>query len=89
MSAIIEDDLSRLRHMVGAGNHISESKYGYRNLYAARSAEQNESMDRLKNAGYAEKFAEAPNISFFRATKAGCKAIGLTPAQTKRVLEKK
>lgn len=90
MSAIddvTDEDLRKLRHMLGATPETPKSKWGYRNHYAAgRNAV--EGMERLVAAGYAMRgrpFGAA--LHFYHATEAGCKALGFTKAAIARALE--
>lgn len=81
-----------LVHMLGVGNHINKKLHGYRNRFCVNTAEHNEdyqSMVGMMEAGLVvpgEKI-NGGATQFFHATKAGCKAIGLSEAVTKRALE--
>lgn len=83
---VTEYDLNCLRHTVGASSHVPKRDHGYRNHFAAGSDEQRKSMERLIGAGYAKRGAESGELIFYHATEAGCTAIGMSKAATKRAL---
>lgn len=76
----IIEDMDNLRHMLGVGDHVRKKDWCYRNYYNANDGDA--SMERLHVAGLVEQYR--PN--YWRATEAGCRAIGLTPKQIQRAL---
>ena len=82
---VTEVDLDKLRHMVGMGRHIRRGSWGYRNHYAA-SGDATPAMLRLLAAGFVVQGGEYGESHFYHATAAGCAAIGMSKAATKRAL---
>lgn len=83
----IIDDMDNLRHMLGATEQHKPKSWGFRNHFDARGAGNNNlaSMKRLQALGLVAVHPAAPGL--FRATGAGCRALGFNAAQTKRALE--
>lgn len=77
-------DMDNLRHMLGVGSHISKRSWGYRNYFnAGEGHAAMPSLLRLEAAGLVVR--NPARLEYWYATEAGCKAIGLTPAQIKKV----
>ncbi len=81
MNADIVNDLDNLRHMLGISSHRARKHWCYRNYFNAGDCDK-PSMERLVVLGLAEQFRP----DYWRATEAGCKAVGLTEKETKRAL---
>jgi hypothetical protein len=78
-----------LTHMLGAGSHIPKEQHGCRNQFCASlGSEDHMSMLQMEAVGLVVKGRRLNgDMQFFYATEAGCKAIGLSKAATKRALE--
>lgn len=85
--AIMPGDLAKLQHMLGAVGQYPKSKWGWRNYFAAGSGQQHEAMQRLVAAGLATAGCAANEMTYFHATRLGCKAAGLDGAGIKRAME--
>jgi hypothetical protein len=88
MSDVTEKDMDKLRHMLGAiAGRYKKNTWGWRNYYAAGRAD-NEHMQRLVSAGLATQgHTMEGGMTYFHATVAGCKAVGLGPAGIKRAFD--
>ena len=84
---ILPGDFAKLQHMLGAVTHDPKSKWGWRNYFAAGSGQQHEAMQRLVAAGLATAGRAANEMTYFYATRLGCKAAGLDAAGIKRAME--
>ncbi|MGK5004549.1 hypothetical protein [Janthinobacterium sp. LB2P70] len=73
--------------MLGAVTQYPKSKWGWRNYFAAGSGQQHEAMQRLVVAGLATAGRAANEMTYFHATRLGCKAAGLDGAGVKRAME--
>lgn len=85
--AIMPGDFAKLQHMLGAVKHYPKSKWGWRNYYAAGSGQQHEAMQRLVGAGLATAGPAIGDMTYFHASRLGCKAAGLDSAGIKRAME--
>jgi hypothetical protein len=85
--AIMPGDLAKLQHMLGAGEQYPKCKWGWRNYFAAGSGQQHEAMQRLVAAGLATAGRLVGDMTYFYATRLGCKAAGLDAACIKRAME--
>ena len=85
--AIMPGDFAKLQHMLGAVQQYPKSKWGWRNYFAAGSGQQHEAMRRLVAAGLATAGRAANELTYFHATRLGCKAAGLDGAGIKRAME--
>ncbi|MGK5071024.1 hypothetical protein [Janthinobacterium sp. RT4P48] len=85
--AIMPGDLAKLQHMLGAVQQYPKSKWGWRNYFAAGSGQQHEAMQRLVVAGLATAGRACGDMTYFYATRLGCKAAGLDAAGIKRAME--
>lgn len=85
--AIIPGDFVKLQHMLGAVQGKPKNRWGYRNYFAAGSGQQHEAMQRLVSAGLATAGRAANEMTYFHATRMGCKAAGLDAAGIKRAME--
>jgi len=85
--AIIPGDLAKLQHMLGAVQGKPKNRWGYRNYFAAGSGQQHEAMQRLVVAGLAAAGRATGDMTYFYATRLGCKAAGLDAAGIKRAME--
>ncbi len=85
--AIMPGDFAKLQHMLGAVQGKPKNHWGYRNYFAASSGQQHESMQRLVAAGLATAGRAANEMTYFHATRLGCKAAGLDAAGIKRAME--
>ncbi|MDO8065587.1 hypothetical protein [Janthinobacterium sp. SUN206] len=86
-AAIMPSDFAKLQHMLGAVQQYPKSKWGWRNYFAAGSGQQLEAMQRLVDAGLATAGRAANEMTYFYATRLGCKAAGLDAAGIKRAME--
>jgi hypothetical protein len=85
--AIMPGDFAKLQHMLGAVRQYPKSKWGWRNYFAAGSGQQHEAMQRLVTAGLATAGRACGDMTYFYATRLGCKAAGLDGAGIKRAME--
>lgn len=85
--AIMPGDFAKLQHMLGAVDGKPMNRWGYRNYFAAGSGQQHEAMQRLVAAGLATAGRAANEMTYFHATRLGCKAAGLDAAGIKRAME--
>ena len=85
--AIMPGDFAKLQHMLGAVKQYPKSKWGWRNYYAAGGGQAHEAMQRLVSAGLAAAGRAANEMTYFHATRLGCKAAGLDGAGIKRAME--
>ena len=85
--AIMPGDFAKLQHMLGAVQGKPKNRWGYRNYFAAGSGQQHEAMQRLVTAGLATAGRAANEMTYFHATRLGCKAAGLDGAGIKRAME--
>ncbi|MDN2697171.1 hypothetical protein O0882_12675 [Janthinobacterium sp. SUN073] len=85
--AIMPGDFAKLQHMLGAVQQHPKSKWGWRNYFAAGSGQQHEAMQRLVAAGLATAGSPVGDMTYFHATRLGCKAAGLDGAGIKRAME--
>ncbi|QYG08077.1 hypothetical protein [Janthinobacterium sp. PAMC25594] len=85
--AIMPGDFAKLQHMLGAVQQYPKSKWGWRNYFAASSGQQHEAMQRLVAAGLATTGRTCGDMTYFYATRLGCKAAGLDGAGIKRAME--
>ena len=84
--AIMPGDFAKLQHMLGAVEHVAKKRWGWRNYFAAGSGRQHEAMQRLVAAGLATAGRATNEMTYFHATRLGCKAAGLDGAGIKRAL---
>ena len=85
--AIMPGDLAKLQHMLGAVKQYPKSKWGWRNYYAAGGGQAREAMQRLVASGLATAGRATNEMTYFHATRLGCKAAGLDGAGIKRAME--
>jgi hypothetical protein len=85
--AIMPGDFAKLQHMLGAVHGKPKNRWGYRNYFAAGSGQQHEAMQRLVAAGLATTGRAANEMTYFHATRLGCRAAGLDGAGIKRAME--
>ena len=85
--AIMPGDFAKLQHMLGAVQGKPKNRWGYRNYFAAGSGQQHEAMQRLVVAGLATAGRATNEMTYFHATRLGCKAAGLDGAGIKRAME--
>ncbi len=85
--AIMPGDFAKLQHMLGAVRGKPKNRWGCRNYFAAGSGHQHEAMQRLVVAGLATAGRSANEMTYFHATRLGCKAVGLDGAGIKRAME--
>ncbi|NHQ93331.1 hypothetical protein [Janthinobacterium lividum] len=85
--AIMPGDMAKLQHMLGAVQQYPKSKWGWRNYFAAGSGQQHEAMQRLMVAGLVTAGHAVNEMTYFHATRLGCKAAGLNGAGIKRAME--
>ncbi|TNC78284.1 hypothetical protein FHI69_03045 [Janthinobacterium lividum] len=85
--AIMPGDFAKLQHMLGAVQQYPKHKWGWRNYFAAGSGQQHEAMRRLMAAGLASAGRACGDMTYFYATRLGCKAAGLDAAGIKRAME--
>lgn len=86
-AGIMPGDFAKLQHMLGAVQQYPKSKWGWRNYFAAGSGQQHEAMQRLVTAGLATAGRACGDMTYFYATRLGCKAAGLDGAGIKRAME--
>ncbi len=85
--AIMPGDFAKLQHMLGAVQGKPKNRWGWRNYFAAGSGQQHEAMQRLVAAGMATAGRATGDMTYFYATRLGCKAVGLDAAGIKRAME--
>ncbi len=85
--AIMPGDFAKLQHMLGAVKQHPKYKWGWRNYFAAGSGQQHEAMQRLVAAGLVTAGRACGDMTYFYATRLGCKAAGLNAAGIKRAME--
>ena len=85
--AIMPGDFAKLQHMLGAVTGRPKYHWGLRNYFAAGGGQQHEAMQRLVAAGLATAGRAANEMTYFHATRLGCKAAGLDGAGIKRAME--
>ena len=85
--AIMPGDFAKLQHMLGAVQGMPKNRWGYRNYFAAGGGQQHEAMQRLVAAGLATAGRVCGGMTYFHATRVGCKAAGLDAACIKRAME--
>ena len=85
--AIMPGDFAKLQHMLGAVQQYPKSKWGWRNYFAAGSGQQQDAMEHLVAAGLAAAGRAGGDMTYFYATRLGCKAAGLDAAGIKRAME--
>lgn len=85
--AIMPGDFAKLQHMLGAVKQYPKSKWGWRNYYAAGGGQAHEAMQRLVAAGLVTAGRAANEMTYFHATRLGCRAAGLDGAGIKRAME--
>lgn len=90
MNDITDEDVFRLRRMLGMDSH--RSLWGYRNRFAP-GPNDIASMERLEEAGlvmkggvYKPALDPAEQAHFYHATLAGCRLVGLTATEIKRAM---
>ena len=86
-AAIMPGDFAKLQHMLGAVQGKPKNRWGYRNYFAAGSGQQHEAMQRLVAAGLTTAGRTDGDMTYFYATRLGCKAAGLDAAGIKRAME--
>ncbi|WP_300752204.1 hypothetical protein [Janthinobacterium sp.] len=86
-AAILPGDLAKLQHMLGAVQHTPKGKWGFRNFFCAGSDEQHAAMFRLADADLVNVGRAVGDMTYFHATRLGCKAAGLDAAGIKRAME--
>lgn len=81
MRSDTEIDHENLRHMLGIQAGRDRRSWGFRNHYAAELPDV--SMQRLLDAKLVEQGRQIEGASYvyFHATKAGCRAVGMTDAE--------
>ena len=84
--AIMPGDFAKLQHMLGAVQGKPKNRWGYRNYFAAGSGQQHEAMQRLVAAGLTTVGRACGDMTYFHATRLGCKAAGLDGAGIKRAM---
>ncbi|MDZ5633966.1 hypothetical protein [Janthinobacterium sp. GMG1] len=85
--AIMPGDFAKLQHMLGAIQGKPKYYWGLRNYFAAGGCQQHEAMQRLLAAGLATAGRASNEMTYFHATRLGCKAAGLDGAGIKRAME--
>lgn len=82
MASELLQDLEKLRHMLGVDAHRPRRQWAYRNYFNAAGSDV-ASMERLVALGFAQQYRP----DYWRATEAGCKAVGLTEKETRKALK--
>lgn len=85
-TTVTDDDMHKLRHMLGVCDHKPKKTWGYRNYFAA-GAGQVASMERLVSAGHMERGSKPHDLTYYHATEAGMDAIGMSKAEKRRAME--
>lgn len=75
-AGLVEGDLDKLRHMLGATAHHPKTKWGFRNHYCC-GVQDREAMERLVSAGLAVRGRAQLTSQYYHATRDGCRAAGL------------
>lgn len=86
---VTKEQADLLTHTVGAGPHIKRRNHGYRNRFCAEVGSKHyAAMREMERAGLVTSVGainEGRDV-YFMATLAGCEAIGLSKAATKRAM---
>lgn len=82
---VTDEDLAKLRHMLGATEHRPKKDWGFRNHYAAGS-DSVQNLERLVAEGYCVRGRPYMQAHYYHATAEGCKAAGLNKVSTARAL---
>ncbi|WP_374380531.1 hypothetical protein [Pseudomonas fluvialis] len=83
---VTDDDMKKLRHMLGVAEHRPKKNWGLRNYFAAGAADV-PGLERLVEAGYCVRGAPYMGAHYYHATLAGCAAAGLSKAAAERAFE--
>lgn len=84
--AIMPGDFAKLKHMLGAVEQYPKCKWRWRNYFAAGSGQQHEAMQRLVAAVLVTAGRTTNEITYFHATRLGCKAVGIDAVGIKRAI---
>lgn len=79
-----------IQHTLGARPEMDKKNYGYRNYYCVSvGSDRHRAVEALEALGMmsAGHHINERRDRYYRATVAGCEAIGLTPKQIKRAFE--
>lgn len=80
---------NKLRHMLGAEpGRYPKRRWGFRNHYACETINE-KCMSELRSmvdAGLLTQGRSSGKLTFFRATEAGCRAVGMKGAQIRNAL---
>ena len=74
--SINEEELQKLRHMLGIKKTTPKNRWGFRNYFAA-GADDIPSMRKLESAGYVFDDGIIGHYRVYRATLLGCETAGL------------
>jgi len=88
---VVISDVQRriLEHMLGCGSDIGQKNRGYRNHYFVNLAGQEISeFNEMFAKGLLTRgrMSNDKKFQYYHATRAGCKAIGMTPSEIIRAL---
>ena len=89
VDALSDEDMEKLRRMLGADERYSPSSWGFRNdCVVTANTCNHESMERLRDAGYVKTngIVQASVIQY-HATPEACDALGFTKAQKQRAMD--
>ena len=85
LNDLLAADFEKLKHMTGCQSRYPKRLWGFRNHFAP-GGKDIESMERLEKAGFVNRGSRYYETNYFHATEAGCKAIGMKPAQIKNAM---
>lgn len=85
VSELEGDELSLLKHMLGADSRYKKNQWGFRNRYCSvKTGADYERLLKLESMGLVRKAASSAlpqDTVYFFATELGCKAIGFNKKQ--------
>jgi hypothetical protein len=86
IESLTDDDMRKLRHMLGATEHRQKKNWGFRNYFAA-GGDSVPGLERLVAAGLCVRGQPYDKHHYYHATRAGCAAAGLSKAATARAFD--
>jgi hypothetical protein len=83
---VTDDDMRKLRHMLGVTEHRAKKNWGFRNYFAA-DGDSVPGLERLVTAGLCVRGQPYDKHHYYHATQDGRAAAGLSKAAIKRVFD--
>lgn len=84
-TGLLDGDMEKLRHMLGATPRHASTKWGFRNHYLC-GVQDRDAMERLVVAGLAIRGEPLLSSQYYHATRDGCRAAGLDRSGIARAL---